>query len=98
MNGFWETYAICSLGVLISILLPFLRQFLPELKKDKGETSGLGGKLQLFWTIARPYMVMGIVSLIIGLLVVAVIGDEINDWRVALLAGYSSDSTIQKLK
>ena len=98
MTGFWETYLICSLGVLISVLLPVLRQYLPEVSKEKGETSGLGGPLHTFWLVARPYFVMGIISLLIGLLVVAAMQETLTDWRAALLAGYAGDSTIQKLR
>jgi hypothetical protein len=42
--------------------------------------------------------VIGLFSLLVGVLVVASAGDTIKDWRLAVLLGYSWDSTLQKLK
>jgi hypothetical protein len=42
--------------------------------------------------------VIGLFSLLVGVLVVAFAGDTIKDWKLAVLLGYSWDSTLQKLK
>lgn len=97
MNDFIYTYSICCLGVLISVLLPILRKSIEKFSRDSGEVAGLGSRLGLFFSIAKPYLIMGLFSLIIGLLIVAAAQESLTDWRAALLAGYAGDSTVQKL-
>lgn len=89
------TYLFVVLGVAISVILPILRRALP---RQKGGVAGLGGIVPRIWQIARPYLVVGVFSLIVGLLIVALAGETLGDWRTALLAGYASDSTLQKLR
>lgn len=83
-------------GVLISIVLPIFRSMLP--KSNAVTTAGVGGFLPKLWGVTKPYIAVLVVSLLVSLLVVAFMADQLTDWRVALLAGYASDSTIQKLK
>lgn len=92
---FLETYLVCALGIVISIILPILRKSLPQVS-DGGER---GGEIFLarVWRVARPYVVIGIFSLVAGLLIVAFAGDLLKDWKTALLAGYAWDSTLQKV-
>jgi hypothetical protein len=90
-----ETYLFCVLGIAISIILPIIRQALP---KPKGGTAGIEGFIPRLWPIAKPYLVLGVFSLVVGLLIVAFAGDTLADWRAALLVGYAWDSTLQKLK
>ena len=47
---------------------------------------------------AAPYLVLGVASLLTAVLVVAVAGDKLTDYRAAILAGYAWDSTLQKLR
>jgi len=47
----------------------------------------------------KPYLALGLFSLLTALLVVAFLGDTLgSDWRPAFVAGYAWDSTLQKVK
>jgi len=87
--SFWNIYIFSALGILISIVIPILRKSIPRDGKR-----GLGG----LWGIIKPYLIIGVFSLLTALLVVAFSGDALEDWKAALLAGYAWDSTLQKLK
>jgi len=95
MNSFVAVYGFCVLGVVVSILLPILRQAIP---RPQGETAGVDAIVPKIWKIAKPYLALGLFSLIVALLLVAFLKDQLTDWRGALLAGYAADSTLQKLK
>lgn len=88
----WNMYLWCAIGVIISVILPPLSQYI------KGEFSiaERGGKE--IWIILKPYVGLIVLSLIISLLIIAFMGDIIPDWKGALLAGYASDSTLQKIR
>ena len=86
-------YGYCALGIAISVILPILRAFLPKPPEN------IVPNMPADWmSSAKPYLVLGLFSLVAGLLVFAVAGDTLQDWRAALLAGYAWDSTLQKLK
>ena len=91
-----QTYVLCVVGIIISIVLPILRNLLP-----KPPEANLQDAQSSFWTVfwqkSTPYLVVGLFSLLTGLLVVAFTFSTLNDWRAALLAGYAWDSTLQKL-
>lgn len=93
--AFIETYLSVVIGIAISIILPILRQALPQ---PKGGPAGMEGVFSRLWPIAKPYLVLGVFSLLVGLLIVAFAGEALGDWRTALLTGYAWDSTLQKLK
>ena len=76
-------------GVVISVLLPLLRALLP-----KPRAAMAGG---ITWGMMRPYVATGIFSLVVAMLIVAAMGDQLNSWSTALIAGYAWDSTLQKL-
>ena len=94
-----KIYGWCVLGIIISVILPILRQSLP-----KPATAGFaahvseGSRLGRFWTVAWPYLALGLFSALSAFLIVASVGNSLNDYRAALLAGYAWDSTLQKLK
>ncbi|HAR45562.1 MAG: hypothetical protein A2X56_08630 [Nitrospirae bacterium GWC2_57_13] len=90
-----ETYLFCTMGIVISVVLPILSQSVPRPKPDAMGISLARPKL---WILAKPYVVIGIFSLLVGILVVASAADTIKDWRLAVLLGYSWDSTLQKFK
>lgn len=75
-------------GVVISVVLPLVRALLPK------PPSAVGGGTA--WDRVRPYVATGVFSLIVALLVVATMGDQLDSWATALLAGYLWDSTLQK--
>jgi hypothetical protein len=91
MQHFIGIYLVVALGVVLSVLLPILRRLLPAPSNQPS-----GNALQDFWKVARPYFVLGIFSLLVSILIVAVSGDALADWSKALLAGYAWDSTLQK--
>jgi hypothetical protein len=86
--SFVEIYLFVSAGVVVSIVLPILRGLLPKPKAAR--VAGV-------WPILKPYVVVGAFSLLTGLLIVALLGDAMQDWRAAVLAGYAWDSTLQKV-
>jgi hypothetical protein len=94
--SFIETYLFCALGVLISILLPILRNSLPV--NTETREAGRSAVLEHIWIVAKPYIMVGLFSLVAALLVVAALKNSLTDWGTALLAGYAWDSTVQKLK
>lgn len=96
--AFLELYLITALGIVISIMLPILRRFLPKVPilrrlLPKGAPAGVEG----VWDKMKPYVLVGVFSLLTALLIVAFVGDALQDWRVAILAGYAWDSTLQKI-
>ena len=78
-------YGSVIAGIIISVILPILRGLLPK------PPEALQGKD--WW---KPYLYTGLFSMIAGLLVVAAVGEQLDSWQTALLAGYMWDSTIQK--
>lgn len=86
--SFIEVYGFVVIGVAISVVLPILKRLLPTAKQ-----AGIQG----VWVKIKPFIVIGAFSLLTGLLVVALLGNSVGDWRAALLAGYAWDSTLQKL-
>ena len=96
MNEFLANFGLVALGVFISIILPVLKQYI--VKPNDGEVAGVGGALHKFMIVAKPYLITGLFSLVVALLLMAFLGDNIADWRAALLAGYAGDSTLQKLR
>lgn len=106
MIEFIISYAAISLGVFISIILPVLKQFIvqppakPELySKGMGDLEPPKSTwFSDFMELAKPYLLTGVFSLIVGLLLLAFLGESITSWQAALLAGYTGDSTLQKLR
>lgn len=95
MENIITIYLFCVVGVMISILLPILRQALP---RPANSVAGIDGILPRIINTAKPYMALGLFSLVVAALVLAVFYDSLTDWRAAILAGYTADSTLQKLK
>ncbi|HEU4768283.1 MAG TPA: hypothetical protein VFS77_12950 [Pyrinomonadaceae bacterium] len=87
-----QTYSWCVVGIIISIALPIITQLLPR------PAAAAKQSLATIWEQAKPFVVVGLFSLLTGLLIVAFTWGTLNDWRAALLAGYAWDSTLQKLK
>ena len=88
-------YLFCVIGIIVSIVLPILRGLLP--KPPGPPTAAAASRFTKFWVHARPYLVVGLFSLLTGILIVAFTYGTLKDWRAALLAGYAWDSTLQKL-
>lgn len=86
-----ELYGFVALGVVASVVLPLIRALLPKPNVGLRQWAGL------LWPKIRPYVATAVFSLIVAALLMAFLGDTISTWRSALLAGYSFDSTLQKL-
>ena len=91
-----QIYYCCVLGIMISILLPILRGLLPQ-PAGMVKANAAGTFLSDLWIQAKPYLVVGLFSLLTGILIVAFTYGTLKDWRAALLAGYAWDSTLQKI-
>lgn len=88
-------YLSVALGVTVSVILPVIRPLLPQPKKVEGlSRSEQRGKT---WKVIQPYVLTGVFSLIVALILVAYMGEIIEDWRGGFLAGYTADSTLQKI-
>ena len=86
------TYLWCVLGIAISVLLPILTALLP---KPLGRTLAAGVMPEI-----RPYLATGLFAVIAAVVVIAAAGEGAQTWTSAqaLIAGYSWDSTLQKLR
>ena len=86
------TYLWCVLGIVISVLLPILTALLP---RPLGRTLAAGIMPEV-----RPYLVTGLFAVVAAIVVIATAGDAARNWTSAqaLIAGYSWDSTLQKLR
>ena len=90
-------YLYCVIGIVVSILLPILRGLLPKPPASVGANAAPPSFLLAFWDHAKPFLIVGLFSLLTGILIVAFTYGTLKDWRAALLAGYAWDSTLQKL-
>ena len=83
-----KMYLWVAAGVVISVVLPLIRALLPKPPQPLRALPS--------WERARPYVMTGLFSLVVALLVVAAIGSQLDTWAKALIAGYLWDSTLQK--
>ncbi len=88
-------------GVATSILLPVLvRSVQAEFRAAVPATRGgsaLPRILAAAWPYMRKYLILGVFSLLTGVLLAAAVGDAISTWQAAFVTGYAWDSTIQKI-
>lgn len=83
-----KIYFCVALGVVISVILPLIRALLPKPPRALIAPD--------WWPAFRPYVLTGVFSLVVALLIVAAMGPQLNSWATALFAGYTWDSTMQK--
>lgn len=85
----WMQFFWVVVGIVLSILVPILRAMLPKPKAGYAAAKGL----------ARELGVVAAFSALVGVLVIAFAGEQVDQWgwRMALLAGYAWDSTLQKI-
>ena len=79
------------------IVLPILRGLLPKPPAPPVAAAAPPTFLSTLWNHAKPYLIVGVFSLLTGILIVAFTYGTLKDWRAAMLAGYAWDSTLQKL-
>ena len=90
-----ETYLLVVAGILISIIYPILRKALPKSKLGIDRQLSLPARI---WDAAKPYIVGLIFACITAPLVIAFLGDRLENWSAALLAGFAWEATIEKVK
>jgi hypothetical protein len=92
--GFGGQILFVALGVAASVLIPVLLAAGP--KRRSGLT-----RLKSAWSAAKPYLALAVASLLVAFVVLAIFrsqGNDLKEWWQAFLAGYVSDSTLQKFK
>jgi hypothetical protein len=82
-------YGFVVLGILVSIVLPILRQLLPKARR-------LGPDDPPAWKV---YLAVGLFSLLTAVIILAIARDKVPNWQWqdALLAGFAWDSMLQKV-
>ena len=83
-------YIWVALGVVVSVVLPILRPLLPKPLRMANAPADT-------WIYVKPYVITAIFSLLVALVIVFYLGDAIATPQAAFLAGYTADSTLQKL-
>ena len=83
-------YLSVAAGVAVSVILPLIRPMLPKPLNMRNAPTD-------FWVYAKPYLTTALFSLIVALILVAFLGETLNTWQSAFLAGYTADSTLQKI-
>jgi uncharacterized membrane protein (DUF106 family) len=90
--NYYETYIVVVIGVVISFILPIIRKSIP-----KGDEPNINFTTRM-WDVAKPYLAILAASVLTAILIIAISGDHISeDWRMALIAGFAWDSTLQKV-
>lgn len=96
--AFIEIYPYVFVGIVISFILPILRQKIPPpAAQIARRLDRVHDFLIRSWPTVKPYAVILAFSLVSSILIVAYVGDTLADWRAALLAGFSWDSIMQKI-
>ncbi len=92
-------FSYVALGVLLSLVIPILRKLaFPE---PAGGKDIVPPWLTRLLTIAKPYLILGALSLALSLVTLAIAksqGAILHYWYEPFLMGYFFDSTIQKFK
>ena len=82
-------YLTVAGGIVLSVVLPWVSLFVPKPPTASAQRRK--------WERIRPYLATGAFSLLTALLLMAAVGDQLGSWKAALFAGYTWDSTMQKL-
>jgi hypothetical protein len=93
--SFWLTYLLVVAGIVISVIYPILRQALP---RPPAKAAGVPGLMPRIWNAARPYIATLILALVTAPLIMGFLGDKLDNWASALLAGFAWEATIEKVK
>ncbi len=98
------SYCWCVLGIVISVVLPVLwstvNYYFPSKNPAAARTLSfqIPEEIKSLWHAIKPYVVLGLASALTAILIVALVGKELADYRAAILAGYAWDSTLQKFR
>lgn len=102
MEGFstLEAYGFAALGVALSVLIPVITR--ATVQAFPTTTTGLvrvpenSTSTKALWSFAKPYVYVAVMSLLVGILIVAFI--DFDRWQAALIGGYAWDATLQKIR
>ena len=94
-----------ALGILVSIVLPILSKSVRQFVRSDVEQHGKKRGFKKFWRMIRPYVLVGLFSLVTATVVLAVYKSNlppeqpgfVSSWSQAFLYGYTYDATLQKL-
>lgn len=100
-----NTLIYMTLGIAVSVILPSLAAAVRQYFQPKVETHGVKSNLRKLWRFSRPYLYLGLFSVITAAILLAAyrvslpVGQPgvIDTWAKAFLYGYAYDSTMQKL-
>ncbi len=93
--GAGQAYLWAVLGIALSVLIPVVVKAVREQVPQASRTARAGPRLS-FPDFAKPYLLVALMSLLVGILVVAFV--EFKDWRGAVVGGYAWDATLQKIR
>ena len=85
--SFIHSYLLITLGIFISMVIPIIMKIIGSDERS----------LSVIWKIIKPYLLIAILSFLVGIIIYALVGNTISDWKAAILAGYAWDSTLQKV-
>lgn len=89
--SYWTEVKYASLGVALSVLMPFLAALVKKYWPSSSITSWTN-----VWDAFAPYLALGSFSIVVALLVAAAANFETKE--AALLAGFAWDKTLQVAK
>lgn len=98
-----QNILLIALGILVSITLPVLANIVRQFTKPPVDTHSKNKTLTRIWNLFRPYILTGLFSLVTALVLYAFYQVNLTDTQLplsgwsAFLAGYTYDSTLQKL-
>jgi len=111
--NFIQAELSCAAGVVLSVVVPVLaRSVKQEFQTTRtmrmvGPPSRpswtvellkiLGKAIAAVWPRIRPYLTLIAFSAVVGILIIAFMGDKLDSWQKAFITGYLWDSTLQKI-
>jgi predicted Na+-dependent transporter len=89
--GYWTEVGYASIGVALSVLMPFLAALAKKYWPNSSVTAWVD-----VWRTVVPYLILGCFSLVVGVLVAA--AADFDTRALAVLAGFAWDKTLQVAK
>jgi len=96
----WTLYLLFVFGILLSLILPVMMNWLKEARDSSNRA--VGDVWPKVWTFIQPYVKIAVSSAVVGLALVIVFlaanGQSENvAWYNAIIYGFGWDSAVQKL-
>ena len=89
-----------AIGVFISFIIPVLTKYRVQISALNAANLSID-RFEQFIIAAAPYAFTAVQSFLIAIVVIGIIlsqGTALTQWYEALIAGYTFDATIQKVK